>query len=157
MGDEPQESVESVLGPAIGHGSDGASTRRREMMLRSTLNDLGFRINGLQAYVFCGSKPTDSGNGRSMLNMDMDYVHNIKKLINSFASPSRLLQVGPDFVATLEQLRGIITTVDTHLHGARSTDLNRQGYRAMRFPSALRLISAEFMRALAVSRKSQGR
>ena len=148
VGDEPQESVESVLGPAIGHGSDGASTRRREMMLRSTLNDLGFRIHGLQAYVFCGSKPTDSGNGRSMLNMDMDYVHNIKKLINSFASPSRLLQVGPDFVATLEQLRGVITTVDTHLHGARPTDLNRQGYRAMRFPSALRLISAKFLRAL---------
>ena len=145
---ELAESVETVLGPCIGHSSDGASTRRLAMMWRSRLNDFGLRINGLEAYVFCGSDPSESGNGRTMLNMDMDFIHNIKKLINSFASASRTLQLGPDYVATMEHLRGIIVEVEASMHGARATDLNRKGFRAMRFESALRLLTTKFLAAL---------
>ena len=144
----PTVSIESVLGPCIGQSSDGASTRRLAMMWRSRPNTRGFHLRGLQAYVFSGSDPNMSGSGRSMLSMDMDFIHNIKKLINSFHSAARTLQLGPAFVATMEHLRGIITNVDVALHGARLTDLNRKGYRAMRFESALRLITAQFLGAL---------
>lgn len=81
------------------------------------------------------------------MNLDSDYIHNIKKLINSIHSSKRTLQMGPYQTASLAILRPILE-LPQHEHGAKLTDLNRKGYRAMDFPSAARLISPKFLNCL---------
>ena len=90
-----------------------------------------------------------------MLSMDSDYIHNIKKLINVLASCVRSIRIGEGKprqsarqrspVSILEIVRANFTKSE---HGLSKLHLDRKGYAAMDFPSALRLFSPKMLKCI---------
>jgi hypothetical protein len=125
-----EKHLAKVIGPLIGHSSDGDPTRRLAFLLYMRAegdNQLKLDIDG---FLFNGSPVTH----KMSVLCDMDFIHNVKKLINPLNSPVRALRLG-DNGLSLGALKPFFDAVSSLVHGARLTDLNRSGYRAMDFPS----------------------
>ena len=116
------------------------------MLMSSLTNALGrLWIDGIPSFVFSGSPPNDQG--RSVLNMDQDFIHCVKKLFNPLASGCRTIILGL-YALSLSSLIHFLNDVSRAIHGARITDIDRRQMRAMDFPSVLRLTSQKFLDAL---------
>ena len=132
--------VRGVIGPLIGHASDGDSRRRkafRRTML-STKVEVGQRRYGLGRADF-----THTGlvvNGIPTGIMDQYFFHNFKKLINCFDNPQKVLTIGNAGIAHINDLR-VLKTADNLVHGVRDADLARNGFDKTDVPSAQRIVS----------------
>ena len=152
-----EELFETALNPIglhwIGHSSDGDQRRRRAFMIHSTSTaGIRFTLPGAEGFTHTGRVVgMDGGGTRVRLNMDQDYKHNIKKLINCLTSSTRHLKIGPNKHANLDLLRVLVTDVPRARHGILTGDLDRHGSRAMDVPSALRLISTDALAAIRIA------
>ena len=141
-----REVIEPIGLVFHGHSSDGDSRRRRAFMLHGASVD-GVRCGiGAEGFTFSGRLCEDTNH--IIINLDQDYLHNIKKLVNCMQHASRRLLLGPTKFASLECLLGLVDVVPEQEHGIRRSDLDRKGFMAMDVPSALRLCSAKALRTM---------
>ena len=142
--------LREIIGPLIGHSSDGDSRRRKAFMKESRTRVtqdargvwLRFTVD-LPSFTFSSRFHL----GHPMMCMDQDFIHNIKKLINVLASQARKLNLGGDLL-NLGMLDIIKTTFHSSAHGLLQEDLHRKGNMAMDFPSACRLFSPRMLHCI---------
>jgi hypothetical protein len=139
--------VRSVVGPLIGHASDG-DARRRKAFRRSMLSkdvEVGQRRYGLDRADF-----THTGlvaNGIPTGIMDQDFLHNFKKLVNCFDNPQKSLTIGNLGIAHINDLK-VLQAATNVVHGVRDADLCRNGFDKTDVPSAQRIVSKKVITIL---------
>ena len=101
-----REVIEPIGLVFHGHSSDGDSRRRRAFMLHGA-SEVGVRC-GIAAEGFTLYSRFDENTGHNIINLDQDYLHNIKKLVNCMQHASRRLLLGPNKFASLECLLGLV-------------------------------------------------
>lgn len=101
-----------VLGPLIGHASDG-DTRRRKLHLQQSLSRDGDRYR-LASANFSMSGKIVHVNGQKILCdlSDQDFVHCGKKLINHLKHSSRVLSIGGNVVMWLICITSSLYLID---------------------------------------------
>ena len=136
-----------VLGPLIGHSSDGDS-RRRKLFLLECLRRIGDRY-GLDTptFTYTAAILIDPSTGEKLVRnlCDTCFIHNAKKGINGSALASKKLMLGPNNLACLSFLLPVFHNCLQHEHGARASDLNRTGFNSMDWPSCQRLLTPRFL------------
>ena len=130
--------LRSVLGPLAGRSSDGDPRRRKAFSMSSTIKSMP-NINDLftidtPMFTF-GTIMRTMG---PVMNMDQDYIHNGKKLVNVLGSATRTILLG-EWQLNLGVLKVIRDNFTMAEHGLQKADLERKGYTAMDWPSAFRL------------------
>lgn len=87
-----------VIGPLIGHSSDGDS-RRRSLMVQDTVSTSGTRFQPIpydEGFIFtCSKIPAPDGSYTISELHDQDYIHNHKKIINHLHHATRTIRLGP--------------------------------------------------------------
>ena len=83
-----------VIGPPVGHASDGDSLRRKLHLANSTSN-AGERYRFDHQNFTYSEKLVEKEEKHFVEDLsDQDFVHNIKKLVNHLMQPSRVLSLG---------------------------------------------------------------
>lgn len=124
------KNLREVLGPLIGHSSDGDARRRCCMMEDYTnLKDAGARFAiPWEGWIFSAAKRKD---GSIQGLHDQDYIHNGKKLINPLDNAAKRLYLGEELV-TLNDIWHVFHTFQGE-HGLQLGDVerkDRQNWRA---------------------------
>ena len=139
--------LRALLGPLVAHSTDGDSRRRRAQLHASRLAAGSFGLEDTKGFTYFGYH-TGGEHSHVVIDIDQDYVHCLKKLVNSCANSSRQLLLGPLQPASLSDLVAVRSQFHPNVHGLLLNDLNREGYQAMDVPSAVRLVSPAMMRCL---------
>jgi hypothetical protein len=146
-----------IIGPIIANASDGDSRRRCAQLgyaLTTWLLRNGediYTLPDCAGFIFSGKYyPT-----LAVLFADQDFIHNGKKLINLMVSPTRVLRFGL-CTAHIGMLKTLFASFRLDEHGMLPTDLDRGGYNAMDWNSALRLMRRLVLERLATLIAGQG-
>ena len=151
--------LSKVLGPRTSPASDG-DTRRRLAFLQGSLTvppPTQYTLTA-QGFTHHGTKTMDlngSVQGATM-TLDQDYFHNGKKMINSWANASRTLKMGPDKTAAMQHVVQLLNAVPRQQHGINKTDTDRQGSKAMDWPSCQRLFTLHALATMKTQRDLPG-
>jgi len=87
-------------------------------------------------------------NGKFSANlMDMNFIHNGKKLVNASNHTSRSLRLG-DFHINLNAVTTCMKVFNAFQHGLKNGDDDRNGFRSMDWPSAVRLVSKKHLECM---------
>lgn len=114
--------VRDVVGPLIGHASDGDS-RQRKLMLQDYTFDKGHRLSiPWKGWPFTACV---ASNGSITGFHDQDYIHNEKKLINPLDSALQRLVLGRELV-TLNHVAIVYQTFKVDEHGLQEGDIERK-------------------------------
>ncbi len=126
-----------VLGPLVGHASDG-DARRRKLHLLKALSRTGERY-GLDTPNFLMSgRLVEVAGFKTVCDLaDQDYVHNGKKLINHLKHASRVLSLGGN-LAHMHHFQLVLDHFDRLEHGLQQSDVDRED--RMNWESAQRLM-----------------
>lgn len=119
-----------ILGPLIGHGSDG-DARRYALQIEDMRSNVGVRFR-IAWHGFTLSGRRDENNNVQCIH-SQDIIHNGKKMINPLDVASRTLQLG-NFTAIWEHIQLAFSTFDPKDHGLRASDHkrpDRQDYSAV--------------------------
>ena len=83
-----------VLGPLVGHASDGDSRRQKLHLANSTSrNGIQYKVNH-ENFSYIG-KLVEVNSKKFVEGLsDQDFIHNGKKLVNHLMHPSRILSLG---------------------------------------------------------------
>ena len=96
-----QTHLEAVIGPLVGHSSDGDS-RRRRLMSTMSLAECGVRHRPIpqeDGFVFTCEKLIQPDGAYTIKGLaDQDYIHVHKKLINHLFHDSRMLLMGDSMI-----------------------------------------------------------
>ncbi len=128
-----------VLGPLVGHASDGDSRRRRLHTNNSASAD-GRRYRIDHDNFSVSGKIIESGNKIFPTELpDQDFIHNGKKLVNHLMHPSRILTLGRG-ICHANHLQLLIdnSKISRFDHGLQQTDIDRRD--RMNWESAQRLL-----------------
>jgi hypothetical protein len=165
--------IEDIVGPLVGFSSDGDS-RRRKLMLHYAMGANPKKLmclccNPAALLPMCVRKPyglehvtftlkawkftitdKESGDVRFRIRYigDQDYIHCGKKLINCTAHPSRDLRIGPHMYAHMNAITTNMNTQTREEHGLVVGDDSRHMWRAMDWPSAVRLMTRKHLTSL---------
>lgn len=91
-----EKELQDIVGPLIGHSSDGDS-RRRKLMLQLGTNNVGSRYRAIPMELgfVLSCRKVETENGYIIRDAcDQDYIHNHKKLLNPLDYASRVLMLG---------------------------------------------------------------
>ena len=120
--------LEPVLGPSLGHASDGDS-RRRKLMLGQAGDTTTQRFKPISfdhGFLFsCRFEMTELGSKILRDLTDQDYIHNHKKLINPIDHPTRQLTLGK-YLVHMNHLRLVKDSFPIEVHGLREEDVTRK-------------------------------
>ena len=166
--------IEDIVGPLVGFSSDGDS-RRRKLMLHYALGAEAEKLvcfccdpNSLQrgcVRVRYGlhDEPTftmkawkfiikDKATGETHFRIryigDQDSIHCGKKLINCAHHPSRQLRLGPYLYAHMNAITTNMNSQTREETGLLRGDDCRIGWRAMDWPSAIRLMTRKHLTSM---------
>ena len=148
-----EKHLRKVLGPLVGHGSDGDS-RRRHLMARYCLANVKKEEKyGLihKALTLAGSctKDAETGQVTSIKDIpDQDYYHVAKKLLNCASHAARTLQLGPRLIVHFNVVTQAMSQFEPMEHGLKGGDDSRKGFRAMDWRSLIRLVRTKFLTVL---------
>lgn len=133
-----EQELRPIMGPLIGHSSDGDS-RRRKIMLQLATVTTGSRFQSIphnKGFVFSCRKE-GSGNDYVIHDMcDQDFIHNHKKLLNPLDHANCVLMMG-NFLVHIQLVYESCPVLD---HGLGLGDIDRwdrQNWRSaqkLRFP-----------------------
>ena len=117
-----RKECQSIVGPIIGHASDG-DNRRQQLMLTDYKSLVGEWLSiNWEGWLRTASADED---GNCKVLHDQDWIHNGKKLINPLDSPVKTLQLGEDGV--FHTHLGIIYNKYTFdEHGLKLEDVQRK-------------------------------
>ena len=130
-----EEELEVILGPLIGHSSDGDS-RRHKIMLQLMRSKEGLRFQPIPqdlGFVLSCRKEIKGNNYVVRDLADQDFIHNHKKLLNPLDHSSRVLMMGKDIVH-MNHLQLVYDTFLHTEHGLGLDDINcrdRQNWRSV--------------------------
>ena len=116
-----QDSYGPILGPIVGHSSDGDS-RRKQLMVHDYCSKAGFRYE--IPWEGWSLSCEWLGENRVRGLHDQDFIHNGKKLINPLDSAVKNLQLGAD-VCYLDHLGQVYQRFGIDQHGLRKEDVER--------------------------------
>ena len=117
-----EDECKDIVGPIVGHASDGDS-RRRQLMLEDYKAVEGTRLQVEWPGWFFSASLDAAGDAKGL--HDQDFIHNGKKLINLLDSPVRVLQLGGD-VALLEHVGMVYNKFSQDQHGLKLEDTTRK-------------------------------
>ena len=118
------EHVQPVLGPLIGHASDGDARRRKAMMEKAFNTSQGYTVNHPNFVVHASVK--ESPEGSHVFNlMDQDFIHNAKKIVNPLDHSKRLLSIGGND-AHMSHVELVLQRCSSAEHGLRKGDVFRE-------------------------------
>ena len=86
--------------------------------------------------------------GDIVLSLDQCNIHNGKKLLGSFCSRTRRLELGPNKQAHMTQVMSAVAVVGKDELGLKANDTDRTGYRSQDWPSACRMLSQKLLAGL---------
>ena len=128
-----------VLGPLVGHASDG-DVRRRKLHLEDSNSIQGVRYS-IDHENFTFSGRLDEVNGKKFVVdlSDQDYVHNGKKIVNHLMHPSRVLSLGGN-LCFMNNLQLLVNNehMSSFDHGLQQPDIERRD--RMNWESTQRLL-----------------
>ena len=140
--------LEGVIGPTVGHSSDGDSRRRKEFKrLALSGNGNRYKLDHPSLTVSASRVVGPGGQSRVQHLCDMDYIHNGKKFINCLDHSARDLRMGKRSVH-MHDIKWIYDNCSVHHHNLRQQDLSRAKSQAMDWPSAERVMSSKFLSVL---------
>lgn len=114
--------VKNIVGPLIGHASDGDG-RRRKLMLEDYTSSIGDRFSiPWKSWPFTACVEND---GDISGLHDQDFIHNGKKLINPLDNASKRLVLGNDLV-TLNHIAFVYQSFKVEEHGLQEGDVERK-------------------------------
>jgi hypothetical protein len=114
------KNLGSILGPLVGHGSDG-DARRFKLQLQDMSNTSETRF-GIAWRGFTLSGYLQHGRVRGIHAQDV--IHNAKKGVNPLDVNSRIIQLG-EFPAIWEHIQLVFRRFDPDKHGLRASDEKR--------------------------------
>lgn len=121
-----EQELKEIVGPLIGHSSDGDS-RRRKVMLQLATSIVGDRFQPISrdhGFVFsCGKQVTGTGYVIHDL-CDQNYIHNHKKLLNPLDHANRVLMMG-NYLVHMNHIQLVYDTLPISAHGLGLGDINR--------------------------------
>lgn len=121
-----KQELKEIVGPLIGHSSDGDSWRRKVMLqlATSTVGDRFQPISHDQGFVFSCKKQV-TGTGYVIHDLcDQDYIHNHKKLLNPLDHASHVLMMG-NYLVHMNHIQPIYDILPISAHGLGLGDINR--------------------------------
>ena len=121
-----EQELKEIVGPLIGHSSDGDSRRRKVMvqLATSTVGDRFEPISRDHGFVFsCGKQVTETGYVIHDL-CDQDYIHNHKKLLNPLDHDNRVLMMG-NYLVHLNHIQLVYDVLPISAHGLGLGNINR--------------------------------
>ena len=89
-----EKELQGIVGPLIGHSSDGDSRRRKLNMLQLGTKNVGSRYRAvpMELGFVLSYRKVETENGYIIRDAcDQDYIHNHKKLLNPLDHASRVL------------------------------------------------------------------
>ena len=89
-----EKELQDIVGPLIGHSSDGDSRRRKLNMLQLGTKNVGSRYRAvpMELGFVLSCRKVETENGYIIRDAcDQDYIHNHKKLLNPLDHTSRVL------------------------------------------------------------------
>jgi hypothetical protein len=126
-----------VLGPLVGHASDGDS-RRRKLHLMQSKSNLGQRYGIDHDNFVLSGVLSDDNETQYVENLaDQDFIHNGKKLINHLRHASRVLSIGGN-LCHMNHLQLVKDNVNSLHHGLQQDDIDRSD--RMNWESAQRVL-----------------
>ena len=130
----------------MGHSTDG-DPKRRLGILRASLPGGEGRLFSLGVESFTRTGSLDNLND-IVLTLDQCNIHNGKKLLGSFCSRTRRLELGPNKQAHMTQVLAAVAAVGKDELGLKANDTDRTGYRSQDWPSACRMLSQKLLAGL---------
>ena len=127
--------MQEILGPLVGHASDGDSRQRKLQLIDATSKEgERYEINN-ENFAYSALKGTFGPENLA----DRDFIHNAKKLINSLRHASRKLRIGGN-LCTMNHLEMLFRREDIlqTQHGLQMTDVERAD--RMNWESAQRVL-----------------
>ena len=128
-----------VLGPLVGHASDGDS-RRRKLMLENSTSKLGERYK-IKHENFTHSGLLVDVAGKKLVQdlSDQDFIHNAKKLVNHLMHPSKVLSLGGQ-LCHMNHIQFLLDcqSFSAFDHGLQQSDVDRPD--RMNWESAQRVL-----------------
>ena len=123
-----EQELQEIVGPLIGHSSDGDS-RRRKAMLQLATNNFGSRFRPVPTelgFVLSCSK-IEMENGYIIRDScGQDYIHNHKKLLNPLDHASRMLTLGKiNYMVHMNHLQLVYEMFPIPDHGLGVNDSQR--------------------------------
>eukprot|EP00112_Aurelia_sp_Birch-Aquarium-sp1_P026516 Seg944.3 transcript_id=Seg944.3/GoldUCD/mRNA.D3Y31 product="hypothetical protein" protein_id=Seg944.3/GoldUCD/D3Y31 len=116
-----------VLGPLVGHSSDGDSRRRKLHTLNSTSTDrVRYEVDH-DNFTMTGKLMQSQGKIFPTGLSDQDFVHNGKKLVNHLMHPSRRLTLGEN-ICHVNHLQLLLDNdeISRFDHGLQQPDVDRR-------------------------------
>lgn len=119
--------LDPVLGPSIGHASDGDSRRRKLMINQATAHNNRYQPVPFNLGFIMSARCEVTAAGKIVLRdlFDQDSIHNDKEILNPLDHPYRILQLGR-YSAHMKHLRLVMETFPPAVHGMRAEDINRK-------------------------------
>lgn len=121
-----EKEIQDIVGPLIGHSSDGDS-RRRKLMLQLGTNKVGSRYRAIPMELgfVLSCRKVETENGYIIRDAcDQDYIHNHKKLLNPLDHASRVLMLG-DYLVHMNHLQLVYEMFPIPDHGLGLNDIQR--------------------------------
>ena len=121
-----EKELQDIVGPLIGHSSDGDS-RRRKLMLQLGTNNVGSRYRAIPMELgfVLSCRKVETENGYIIRDAcDQDYIHNHKKLLNPLDHASRVLMLG-DYLVHMNHLQLVYEMFPIPDHGLGLNDIQR--------------------------------
>ena len=123
-----QVVLQDIVGPVLGHSSDGDS-RRRKLMLKQMSSDIGERFRPVPknlGFIFSALKESDANGSYVLRNVgDKDYTHVHKKLINPLDHNARFMIMGKH-VVHMNHLKLVAESFDRLAHNLSESHLQRK-------------------------------
>lgn len=122
-----EQELKPIMGPLIGHSSDGDS-RRRKIILQLATVTAGSRFQPIprnEGFVFSCRK---EGRGNDYVIHDMcdqDFIHNHKKLLNPLDHANRVLMMG-NFLVHMNHIQLVYESCPVLDHGLGLGDIDRR-------------------------------
>lgn len=112
------KELHDIVGPSIGHSSDGDS-RRRKRMLQLGRSNIGSRYRPVPTELgfVLSCRKVETENGYTIRDAcDQDYIDNHKKLLNPLDHASRVLMLG-DYLVHMNHLQLVYEMFPIPDHG----------------------------------------
>ena len=126
---------EHIIGPLIGHSSDG-DARRRKLMVDDLTGATGNRFRPIpleKGFIYSTEKIEHDDGSYSLKGQgDQDAYHQLKKFINVLYLPSRVMTLGTNHLIHINHLQLVFDRFDRFQHDLSNIHLQRKDRQNVR-------------------------
>ena len=139
-----QNILDPVLGPGIGHASDGDSRRRKLMLNQATATTNTYQpISHEDGFIMSARVEVTAEKKKVLRDLyDQDCIHNDKKILNPLDHPTRILKLGR-YSAHINHLRLVMNIFQPAVHNMRADDIARKDRQKWEVVQRLKFLSVQ--------------